>query len=267
MSPDPRTSSGRTLWLYAAWIGAICGSMSGLLGVGGAVILVPLLVAVLKLPQHQAQGTSLAVTIFTAGAALVGYSGSGNLDWIMSGLLILGSVLGAPVGARAGQGLPAHQMRRWFGVLMIVVGIRLFLTQLPEGHWVPVAGTTGIVSLGLLGFGVGFLSGFFGVGGGVVLVPALVLLTGTSQHVAQGVSLAFIVPTAIVGSLTHARLGNIAKTVVLPVAIASMLFAFLAAQLAAALPGTTLRFAFAVLLVAVGARLLLFSPTPAPAKH
>lgn len=260
-----RTPSGAALWLHAGWVGAVCGLASGLLGVGGAVIMVPLLVAVLKLPQHHAQGTSLAVTIFTAAAALVGYYEAGHLDWLMAGLLIVGGVLGAPAGARAGHGHPAHLMRRWFGILMIVVAIRLFLTQLPEGHWVPVTGAVGFAALALLGFGVGFLSGFFGLGGGVVLIPALVLLTGTPQHVAQGVSLLFIVPTAISGSITHARLGNVVRRVVLPVALVSMLFAFLAAHLAAALSGTTLRYAFGVLLFVVGSRLVLVSP-PA-AKH
>jgi len=258
--------SGATLWLHAGWVGAVCGLTSGLLGVGGAVIMVPLLVAVLKLPQHHAQGTSLAVTIFTAAAALIGYSEAGHLDWVMAGLLIAGSVLGAPAGARAGQNLPARRMRRWFGVLMIVVGIRLFLTQLPEGHWIPVTGTAGFAAHAVLGFGVGYLSGFFGVGGGVVLIPALVLLTGTPQHVAQGVSLLFIVPTAIAGSITHARLGNVVRGVVVPVALVSMLFAFFAAHLAAALPGTTLRYAFGILLLVVGSRLVLASPR-ATAKH
>lgn len=244
---------------YALWVGAVCGALSGLLGVGGAVVMVPLLVSVLRLPQHQAQGTSLAATIFTALAALAGYAGSGHLDLRLALLLVAGSVFGAPAGARAAQKLSAAALRRAFGVLLLLVGVRLFLTQLPEGDWMPVAGIAGGAALAVLGFAVGFASGFFGVGGGVVLVPALVLLSGTPQHLAQGVSLLFIVPTAVSGTLTHLRFGNVEKRSVLPLALSAATVAYGTAHLASALPGATLRLAFGVLLLAVGAR-LVFSP-------
>jgi hypothetical protein len=230
---------------------------SGLLGVGGAVIMVPLLASVLKLGQHRAQGTSLAVTIFTALAALVGYAGGGHVDLAMAALLVVGSVGGAPAGARAAQRLPAATLRRAFGVLVLLVGLRLFFTHLPEGGWLPSRGLAGSAALLALGFAVGFLSGFFGVGGGVVLVPALILLAGVPQHLAQGVSLLFIVPTAISGTLVHARLGNVEKSAVLPLALSASVAAFLAAHLAAALPGEMLRLGFGVLLLTVGARLVL----------
>jgi uncharacterized membrane protein YfcA len=230
---------------------------SGLLGIGGAVIMVPLLVAVLGLRQHRAHGTSLVVTLFTASAALVGYARGGHLDVALALTLAAGSVIGSPLGARWAQATPAATLRRGFGVLLAMVGFRLFLVQLPEGQLLPTEGITGIASHVLLGFAVGVLSGFFGVGGGVVLIPALVLLNGVPQHLAQGVSLLFIIPTALVGGWTHHRLGNVNTRLVLPLAVASSGAALLASLAVTSLPATTLRLLFGCLLVIVGLRLAL----------
>jgi uncharacterized membrane protein YfcA len=226
-------------------------------GIGGAVIMVPLLVAVLGLAQHRAHGTSLVVTIFTASAALIGYARGGHLDLTLAITLAAGSVIGSPLGARWAQVTSAATLRRAFGVLIALVGIRLFLVQLPEGQLLPIEGVSGTVAHVLLGFAVGVLSGFFGVGGGVVLIPALVLLSGVPQHLAQGVSLLFIIPTVLVGGWTHYRLGNVDTRIVLPLAAASSAAAVLASLVATTLPATTLRILFGCLLVVVGLRLAL----------
>jgi uncharacterized membrane protein YfcA len=244
-------------WLPTVGVGLVCGLASGLLGIGGAVIMVPLLVAVLGLTQHRAHGTSLVVTIFTASAALIGYARGGYLDLGLALTLAAGSVIGSPLGARWAQATSAATLRRAFGVLIALVGIRLFLVQLPEGQLIPTDGVPGILAHVLLGFAVGVLSGFFGVGGGVVLIPALVLLSGVPQHLAQGVSLLFIIPTVLVGGWTHYRLGNVDTRIVLPLAAASSAAAVLASLVAATLPATTLRILFGCLLVVVGLRLAL----------
>ncbi len=217
----------------------------------------PLLASVLRLSQHRAQGTSLAVAVFTALAALIGYSLGGHVDLRMAALLVAGSVIGAPLGARATRRFPAVVLRRIFGGLLLLVGIRLFLPSLPGGDWLPTEEIAGAISLVLLGFASGFASGFLGVGGGVILVPALVLLAAVPQHLAQGVSLLFVIPTAVAGSITHSRMGNVERSVILPLAATSVVSALLAAHLASALPGTALRVGFGALVVVLGARLVL----------
>ena len=254
---------------HLSWIGTLSGITSGLLGVGGAIVLIPLMTRVLKLGQHKAHGTSLAVVLFTATAAFLGYLRTGNVDVLAAIPLVAGSVVGSPLGARWAHATPAAALRRAFGVLLLVVGARLFLPQLPAGHFLPESGVAALAARVLLGGVTGVLSGFFGVGGGVVLVPALVLFAGVPQHVAQGISLLFIIPTAAAGAWTHHQLGNVERAVVLPIALWSMGGAFAAALVAASIPAAALRALFGLFLLATGLRMVLGrrpAATPAPAS-
>jgi hypothetical protein len=169
----------------------------------------------------------------------------------------VGSVLGSPLGAHLAHAVSAAALRRAFGILVVLVGVRLFIPHLPAGNLLPAQGLLALAVRALLGAGTGLLSGFFGVGGGIVLVPALVLLGGLDQHQAQGISLLFIVPTALAGAWTHRRLGNVDASVVLPLAVWSMAAAYLAALFVTRVPGPTLRLLFGAFLVVMGLRLSL----------
>jgi uncharacterized membrane protein YfcA len=179
--------------------------------------------------------------------------------------LVAGSVLGSPLGAHLAHATPAAALRRAFGILVILVGARMFIPHLPAGNLLPAVGAAALVARVLLGAVTGLLSGYFGVGGGVVLVPALVLLAGLDQHQAQGISLLFIAPTALAGAWTHRRLGNVDASVVLPLAVWSMAAAYLAALAAAHVPGPALRTLFGAFLVVMGLRLSRPQPRPAAA--
>ncbi len=108
-----------------------------------------------------------------------------------------------------------------------------------------------------IGFGVGVLSGLMGIGGGALLVPAAVFILAVDQHVAQGVSLAVIVPTAIAGALTHHRQGFVVPRVALLVGLVSVAFAFAAAQVAGMLDGVWLGRAFGALIIFVGMKMIV----------
>jgi len=246
------------------WIGAASGALSGLLGIGGAAILVPLLTRVMRLTQHQAHGTSLAIVGFTALAALAGYARSGHIDGWQAVPLILGAVAGSPLGAHLAHATPSLPLRRAFGAFLFLVGLRLLIPGMQGVMLLPESGAAGFAARVALGFVVGGMSGFFGVGGGTVLVPALVLLAGVTQHVAQGISLVFVVPTAIVGGWTHYRLGNVARPIIAPIAIASVITAFATSFVAAAVPGPTLRMIFGAFIAVIGARQMFFAPKPKP---
>jgi uncharacterized membrane protein YfcA len=101
---------------------------SGLVGVGGGTVMVPLLVARLHLSQHRAHGTSLAIIIFVGAAGFIGYWWRGNVDWSLVGWLALGSAVGSYLGARIMAGVPERQLRAIFGVFMLIVAVRLFVT-------------------------------------------------------------------------------------------------------------------------------------------
>ena len=245
-------------------VGLVGGVTSGLLGVGGGIVLVPMLGTFLGLDQKRAQATSLAILVFTAIAAAIAYHAIGTVDLAMAASLALGAMLGVRLGAIESNRVPAARLRRNFGIFMLLVGIRLLLPNLPEGAWLAVPGFPGFVIEVAVGFVVGWLSGMFGVGGGVIIVPILTLLFGLPQKEAQGVSLFMIIPTSIVGAWTQLRLGAVEKPIVPPIALASIVGAVAAAAVAHRLPGPTLRFLFGLLLLGVGLRMAL---RPAPASR
>lgn len=108
----------------------------------------------------------------------------------------------------------------------------------------------------LVGIVVGLASSLLGIGGGVIMVPALVVIFGFTQHMAQGISLAAMVPTALVGAARYMRDGNVNIWIALALCIGSIPAAQFGAGLAQRLPQSTLRALFALLMVAVAARIM-----------
>ena len=107
--------------LKLAAIGLAAGIGSGLFGVGGGVLMVPLLVLACGFGQHRAHVTSLAAGIFLGAAGAVTYGLEGRVDVGVAGLLALGSITGAPVGARIMERMAATQLKVAFGVLLLVM--------------------------------------------------------------------------------------------------------------------------------------------------
>jgi uncharacterized membrane protein YfcA len=204
----------RAKWPAIALIGLATGVVSGLLGIGGAAVLVPGLVDVLGVSQHRASGTSLFVIVPTAFVSAVVYALSAQTDWGLVVLFSVTAMLGATVGARVMTRVSALNLRRLFGVFLLFVAIRLVVpgATSPTGvsHVHVLAQNPAITAAeGLLGLFAGFLSGLLGIGGGQVLTPGMVFLFDVPQKVAQGISITFIVPTALSGAYTHYRRGNV----------------------------------------------------------
>ncbi len=116
---------------------------------------------------------------------------------------------------------------------------------------------TQIVVVLALGAGVGLLGGMLGIGGGSLLVPAMVFLLSIDQHTAQGVSLAVVVPTAVVGAATHYRHGNVLPRLALTLSVLAVVGAVAGAWLAGYLDGALLRRVFGVFLAVVAVRMAL----------
>lgn len=113
-----------------------------------------------------------------------------------------------------------------------------------------------LVGLGI-GFVAGIVSGVLGIGGGPVLVPAMVFLLDVSQKTAQGTALAIIVPTAIAGAMTHYRLGNVQAHITAWLIPAAVVGAVVGALFVAAIDAVTLRRIFGVLLLVLSVQMLL----------
>ena len=122
-----------------------------------------------------------------------------------------------------------------------------------------------IVGLIALGLFAGAMAAALGVGGGIIFVPVLAIVAGFDQHVAQGTSLAVILPTAIVSTVVHARAGRVLWPVAIPIGAASLVGALVGARAAIALDPQLLRRLFGVLLIAIAIRMLLRARHPVAA--
>lgn len=239
-------------------LGVLAGVMAGLFGVGGGVILVPGLVLLAGLVQHQAHATSLAAIIITAPAALLPFALEGAVSWPAAAALAAGAIAGAVGGADVMRRIPADGLRRLFGGFMLLVALRLLLPGAGGGGEDVAAalGAGALAGLALTGLVTGLLSALMGVGGGIVMVPAMVVLFGFGQHLAEGTSLAVIIPTALVGSWRHARNGYTRWRIGLIVGAGGLVGGLGGGTLAQLLPAEVLQVAFAGLLVLTGVRLV-----------
>ena len=178
-------------------LGLVIGLLIGLLGAGGTVLTVPALVYLADLPVEAAVATSLVLVLLSAGSGLVGHSGSGRVLW-REGLVFggMGSV-GAVVGSRLSAVVPERLLLGLFSAVLLAAAAGMLRDRTdPVGDgggarrpWWQVA---------LLAAGVGLLTGFFGVGGGFLAVPALVLALGLPLERATATALVVIVVNALV---------------------------------------------------------------------
>ncbi len=237
-------------------IGLVAGAFGGLVGLGGGVVMVPMLVGLTKLRQQQAHGTSLVALVFTGLVGAATYWSRGLVDVAGAAMLAVPAVLTARLGARYAHALPEWKLRRAFGGFLVFVSILLLGKTWMPGGSVPTEGLALAVVLVPVGLLVGFLSGMMGVGGGNMMVPAMVLLASFPQVLAQGTSLLAMVPAGIVGAHAHWQLGNVARPL-LPGIIPGILVGTLAGSaLAMRLPELALRLAFAAILIYTGVKFL-----------
>ena len=238
-------------------IGLTAGLTGGLFGIGGGLVAVPGLVLIVKLAQHNAHATSVTAIAAIASAAVVPFALESELDWGVAMFLAAGAMIGAVLGAALMGRINETNLARAFVAINVIAGIRLLMLSDVSARAVfetnGAIGATLLVATGLLA---GTLAALLGVGGGVVFVPALVVLFGFEQHLAQGTSLAAIVPTALVASIRHARHGRVIWNLVFPVAAGGIAGGLLGAGLALDLAPESLRRMFVGLLVIVSIRMV-----------
>jgi hypothetical protein len=237
-------------------IGLLAGIFGGLVGLGGGVVMIPLMVGIMKMGQHRAHGTSLVVLVFTGLAGTITYAMKGSVDIVASALLASTAIFTARAGARFAHALPEWKLKKSFGAFLIVVSSLLLLKPYLVRNAGPAAGWIKVVVLSLTGVLTGFLSGMMGVGGGTIMVPAMVLVLGMDQHTAQGTSLLSMVPAGASGAYTHRRLGNVDTHALSGLIPGVLIGTFFGGSLAHVLQESTLRLIFAAVLIWTGLRYL-----------
>ncbi len=198
-----------TQLVAAAASGAAGGALAGFFGVGGNLVLVPLLALALGLTQHQAQGVTLAALLPPVGLpAVLEYRRAGvPLLWPVVWLAVLGFVLGSPVGSAVANLLPAAPLRAAMAALLLWSAWRMWRGPSVAGEESPLAAPPPGYRPKVLaaGLAAGLASGLLGIGGAVVVIPAFRRL-GMSQKQAQATSLAMLLPPiALPGVLVYAR--------------------------------------------------------------
>jgi len=194
--------------------GALVGLVLGLVGGGGSILAVPLLLYIVGMPSaHAALGTSAIAVALSALANLFGAAARGMVKWPCAVVFTLAGMIGSLVGAQAALAVPGARLIPLFGGLMLVIGTLLLLRKNAEGDpEVRLSLNTARSMLpSILGLGLvtGGLAGFFGIGGGFLIVPALMLATGMPITHAIGTSLVSITAFGLVTASSYALAGEV----------------------------------------------------------
>lgn len=232
------------------------GILGGGLGVGGGIIMVPLLVWV-GVDRHRAHATSLAAIVFIAAAGASSFGASGSAEIGLGITVGVGGILGSVIGASVMHRVSSRALTITFGLVLLVAAIRMILSADP----LPGAVDFSEISKTLIALSVGLIAGFFaglaGIGGGVVIVPSSVLLLGLDQHQAQGTSLVAIIFTAVAGSLVNLRNQRVRPVDGLLAGAGGVVGSLIGSRIALLIEGRILSVLFGFLVLYVAVRSLL----------
>lgn len=243
-------------FVTCAGIGLLAGLMSGLFGVGGGTVIVPLLVLALSFDQRLAAGTSLAAIVPTATVGVISYAVNDAVAWIPALLLAAGAVVGAQVGSWLLPRVPVTVLRWAFVGFLVLVIVSLFVVIPSRDAELDLTWLTG-VGLVVLGLVTGVIAGLIGVGGGIIVVPALMVLFGTSDLIAKGTSLLMMIPTAVSGTIGNLRRGNVDLVAAATVGLAACTTTALGAWIATLVDPFVGNMLFAVFLVFIAVQMAI----------
>ena len=195
-------------YLLGAFSGSLVGLTLGLFGGGGSILAVPLMVYLVGVPNaHMAIGTSAFAVAANAAGNLVSHARLGNVKWRCAALYSVSGILGALLGSTLGKAIDGQKLLFLFALLMIVVGVLMFRSRRQSGD--PGAECNRQNAPKVLGFGgvTGAFSGFFGIGGGFLIVPGLIASTGMPILNAIGSSLVAVTAFGLTTAFNYAVSG------------------------------------------------------------
>ncbi len=200
--------------LLALTAGGLIGLVLGLVGGGGSILAVPLLVYAVGVGStHAAIGTASVAVAANALAGLAGHARAGRVKWRCAFVFAFAGVIGAAIGAEVGKSVDGQRLLLLFGLLMIGVGLSML--HKPRGVAAPDVRLTRESAAFLLprlvpaGLGVGATAGFFGIGGGFLIVPALIAATAMPLVSAVGTSLVVVAALGLTTATSYALSGYV----------------------------------------------------------
>ena len=244
--------------------GAAIGLVLGLVGGGGSILAVPLLVYVVGIGStHAAIGTASVAVALNALAGLAGHARAGRVKWPCAIVFALSGMIGAALGAEAGKAMDSALLLTLFGGLMVVIGVVMLRRKSgadnPDVHLDRSSARTLLVRLIPAGLVVGLAAGFFGIGGGFLIVPGLVFATAMPLSVAMGTSLVVVAALGATTAGSYALSGYVDWGITGLLVAGGVVGALFGVMLAKRLAGhkMLLQRGFAALVIAMGAFIAL----------
>lgn len=197
-------------WFLAVLSGAGVGFSLGLIGGGGSILAVPLLLYVVGVPDpHVAIGTSALAVALNAFANLAQHARAGTVKWPCAMVFAAAGILGALAGSTIGKLVDGNQLLLFFALMMVLVGVSMLRGRRTEGDPSVRINPQIAVKLVAIGFATGLLSGFFGIGGGFLIVPGIMLGSGMPIINAIGSSLFSVGTFGLTTAVNYAASGLI----------------------------------------------------------
>lgn len=198
--------------LAALAAGGLIGIVLGLVGGGGSILAVPLLVYAVGVGNpHVAIGTAAVAVAANAAASLSGHARAGTVKWRCASVFAIAGVIGATIGAELGKAFDGKRLLMLFGLLMIGVGLSMLrkrrTAEAPDVRLTQESASILLPRLLPIGLGVGLAAGFFGIGGGFLIVPGLIAATAMPLGYAVGTSLVVVTALGLTTATSYAMSG------------------------------------------------------------
>lgn len=240
-------------------LGLSIGSIGTLVGIGGGFILVPVFLLGLHYSPQHAVGTSLAVVFFNAISGTIAYIQQKRIYYDAAIRFSLATLPGAIIGSYLAHYFTNRNFYISFGILLMVIALLLYSrsakakSELVNNQEILSYNRPLGISLSML---VGFLSSTFGIGGGIIHVPAMIVLLGFPTHTATATSHFVLVVSSLVGTITHYLLGNILLAPALIIGSGAVLGAQFGAYLSTKTKSQTITLLLCIALLLLGLRML-----------
>ncbi|UZK70591.1 sulfite exporter TauE/SafE family protein [Sphingomonas sp. S1-29] len=197
-------------YLLGAGSGVLIGFTLGLVGGGGSILAVPLMVYLVGVPSaHVAIGTSALAVAANAATGLISHARAGTVKWRCGGMYAAAGVIGALAGSTLGKAVDGQQLLVLFALLMVAIGVLMLRKRTREDRPDVQCNRTNAPKVLGFGLGTGAFSGFFGIGGGFLIVPGLIASTGMPMISAVGTSLIAVAAFGLTTALNYAVSGLI----------------------------------------------------------